>query len=182
MFTHRNDGRILTDPVHVSIQASCCCYPNWNWVCSTHTRFCSIQLLGDLLYKISGVSGKMMTEMTSEEDENFGTEQSHEPSWKICTRRGATAYWPALHGSFRRCSARHTGSFAGRSSSPTRPEHCLRSCLPFSIYWDALASSVYDKRQVAPHFGRCCPQIVLEIIPVLEDGFNSNERDTQKVA
>ncbi len=38
-------------------------------------RCSSIQLLGDLLYKISGLSGKMSTE--SEEDENFGTEVAH---------------------------------------------------------------------------------------------------------
>jgi len=32
--------------------------------------------LGDLLYRISGVTGKMSTE-TASEDDNFGTEQSH---------------------------------------------------------------------------------------------------------
>ena len=42
-----------------------------NW----RIRHQSIQLLGDLLYKISGVTGKMTTE-TAGEDENFGTEQS----------------------------------------------------------------------------------------------------------
>lgn len=36
----------------------------------------SVQLLGDLLYRISGVTGKMSTE-TASEDDNFGTEQSH---------------------------------------------------------------------------------------------------------
>lgn len=41
--------------------------------------FSSVQLLGDLLYRISGVSGKMSTE-TANEDDNFGTEQSH----KVC--------------------------------------------------------------------------------------------------
>lgn len=38
--------------------------------------YSSVQLLGDLLYRISGVSGKMSTE-TASDDDNFGTEHSH---------------------------------------------------------------------------------------------------------
>ena len=43
-----------------------------------------MQLLGDLLYKISGLSGKMSTE--SEEDDNFGTEEAHQSILKCLGR------------------------------------------------------------------------------------------------
>ena len=39
----------------------------------------SVQLLGDLLYRVSGVSGKMTTD-TAHEDDNFGTEHSQKVS------------------------------------------------------------------------------------------------------
>lgn len=42
-------------------------------------RFSSVQLLGDLLFHISGVTGKMTTE-TASEDDNFGTAAST----KVC--------------------------------------------------------------------------------------------------
>ena len=48
-----------------------------NW----RIRHSSVQLLGDLLYRISGVTGKMSTE--GQEDDNFGTSQSNQVINKV---------------------------------------------------------------------------------------------------
>ena len=47
-----------------------------NW----RIRYSSIQLLGDLLFKVTGVSGKMTTH--GDEDDNFGT--AHSTKVVIC--------------------------------------------------------------------------------------------------
>ena len=54
-------------------------------------RFSSVQLLGDLLFHISGVTGKMTTE-TASEDDNFGTAASN----KVCLSNRSAVIKPIL--------------------------------------------------------------------------------------
>ena len=117
-----------------------------NW----RIRYSSVQLLGDLLYKISGVSGKMSTEGAGDDD-NFGTETS------------TKAIFAAL-GNERRNRVL-SGLYMGRSDNAlmvrqaalhvwkiivTHTPKTLREILStlFTLLLGCLASSSYDKRQV----------------------------------
>lgn len=63
-------------------------------------RFSSVQLLGDLLFHISGVTGKMTTE-TASEDDNFGTAQSNKVRawrWLLPHSYGVQALTPCSGG------------------------------------------------------------------------------------
>ncbi|CAN7985199.1 unnamed protein product [Ixodes pacificus] len=120
-----------------------------NW----RIRYSSVQLLGDLLYKISGhkgVTGKMSTE-TADEDDNFGTEQSHKA---ILIALGEERRNRVLAGLY---MGRLDTSLMVRQASlhvwkvvVTNTPRTLREILPtlFSLLLGFLASSSYDKQQV----------------------------------
>lgn len=70
-------------------------------------RFSSVQLLGDLLFHISGVTGKMTTE-TASEDDNFGTAQSNKVELFLsAVPLGLVSY-----------VLNHHGKLAGRTNTP----------------------------------------------------------------
>ncbi|XP_057374386.1 stalled ribosome sensor GCN1-like [Daphnia carinata] len=154
-----------------------------NW----RIRYSSIQLLGDLLYKISGVSGKMTTE-TASEDDNFGTEQSHRA---IMDTLGTERRNRVLAGLYMgrsdvallvRQAALHVWKVVVTNTPRTLRE--ILSTL-FNLLLGCLASSVYDKRQVAARtlgdlVRKLGERVLPEIIPILEDGLNSDEPDTRQ--
>ncbi|XP_046839578.1 eIF-2-alpha kinase activator GCN1-like isoform X2 [Xenia sp. Carnegie-2017] len=152
---------------------------NENW----RIRMSSVQLMGDLLYKISGVTGKMTTE--GEEDDNFGTTYSNKV---IIERLG-----------FERRNRVFSGLYMGRSdvSLPVRQAalHVWKVVVPntprvlreilstlFSLLLGCLASSSNDKQQIAARtlgdlVRKLGERILPEIIPIFERGLKSNERE-----
>jgi hypothetical protein len=153
-----------------------------NW----RIRYSSVQLLGDLLYKISGVVGKMTTE-SAHEDDNFGTE------------KGSTAIIKAL-GEERRNRV-YAGLYMGRSDVSLQVRQSalhvwkiivsntpktLREILPtlFVILLSCLASTNYEKRHIAAAtlvdiVRKLGERILPDIIPILERGLHS-ERSEQR--
>ena len=144
-------------------------------------------ITGDLLYKISGVSGKMSTE-TASEDDNFGTEQSHRA---IMSTLGAERRNRVLAGLYMgrsdvallvRQAALHVWKVVVTNTPRTLRE--ILSTL-FNLLLSCLASTSYDKRQVAARtlgdlVRKLGERVLPEIIPILERGLDSAEADTRQ--
>uniref|UniRef100_A0A8C5HZY1 TOG domain-containing protein n=1 Tax=Gouania willdenowi TaxID=441366 RepID=A0A8C5HZY1_GOUWI len=150
-------------------------------------RFSSVQLLGDLLFHISGVTGKMTTE-TASEDDNFGTAASNK------------AIISALGGERRNRVL--SGLYMGRSDTQlvvrqaslhvwkivvSNTPRTLREILPtlFTLLLGFLASTCPDKRTIAARtlgdlVRKLGEKILPEIIPILEDGLRSDKSDERQ--
>uniref|UniRef100_A0A4W4EKN6 TOG domain-containing protein n=1 Tax=Electrophorus electricus TaxID=8005 RepID=A0A4W4EKN6_ELEEL len=150
-------------------------------------RFSSVQLLGDLLFHISGVSGKMTTE-TASEDDNFGTAQSNKA---IIGALGAERRNRVLSGLY---MGRSDTQLVVRQASlhvwkivVSNTPRTLREILPtlFTLLLGFLASTCPDKRTIAARtlgdlVRKLGEKILPEIIPILEDGLRSEKSDERQ--
>lgn len=154
-----------------------------NW----RIRYSSVQLLGDLLYRVSGVSGKMSTE-TANEDDNFGTESSQKAVLRVFGEGRRNRVLAGLY------MGRSDTALLVRQSAlhvwkiiVTNTPRTLREILPvlFSLLLGCLASTSYDKRQVAARtlgdlVRKLGERVLPEIIPILEKGLDSKRSDERQ--
>ncbi|CAG02489.1 unnamed protein product [Tetraodon nigroviridis] len=150
-------------------------------------RFSSVQLLGDLLFHISGVTGKMTTE-TASEDDNFGTAASNKA---IIGALGAERRNRVLSGLY---MGRSDTQLVVRQASlhvwkivVSNTPRTLREILPtlFTLLLGFLASTCPDKRTIAARtlgdlVRKLGEKILPEIIPILEDGLRSDKSDERQ--
>ncbi len=151
-----------------------------NW----RIRQSSVQLLGDLLYQISGVTGKGTTEGVDEED-TFGTEASQV---SIMSRLGRERRARVLAGLY---MARFDAELFVRQAAVhvwkvivANTPRTLREIMPtlFGLLLSCLASESEDKRKVAAStlgdiVRKLGERVLPEILPILERGLESEDSE-----
>uniref|UniRef100_A0A673GBU7 TOG domain-containing protein n=1 Tax=Sinocyclocheilus rhinocerous TaxID=307959 RepID=A0A673GBU7_9TELE len=150
--------------------------------CLCSLRFSSVQLLGDLLFHISGVTGKMTTE-TASEDDNFGTAQSNKGLTAVRNRVLSGLY---MGRSDIQLVVRQASLHVWKIVVSNTPR-TLREILPtlFTLLLGFLASTCPDKRTIAARtlgdlVKKLGEKILPEIIPILEEGLRSDKSDERQ--
>ncbi|VDM16566.1 unnamed protein product [Hydatigera taeniaeformis] len=150
-------------------------------------RLSSLHLTGDLLYKLSGVSGKGTTK-TVDEDDTFGTDVASEKILKALGEERRNRVLARLH------IARSDPTYAVRSAAShiwkivvVNTPRTLRELLPVLVQQllTSLGSTLREHQQVA---GRALGDLVKklgervlpEVIPHLEEGLNSPDENKRR--
>lgn len=138
-------------------------------------RLASCQLLGDLLYKIMGVTGKQST-VTGDEDDNFGTDETKRLIINVLGENRRNRVFSGLY------MARSDVALAVRQAGlhiwkivVTNTPKTLKEILPvlIELILGCLASDSYDKRMVASRtlgdlVKKLNDRILPEVVPILE--------------
>ncbi|CAG8475625.1 4963_t:CDS:10 [Paraglomus occultum] len=153
-----------------------------NW----RIRQSSVQLMGDLLYRITGISGK--SNIGEDEDEAGGTEASRKALLETLGRERRDRVLAALYivrqdvAALVRSSALHVWK-AIVSNTP----RTIKEMLPImmTIIIRNLASTSIDQRQVAARtlgelVRKLGESVLSEIVPILEKGLDSSESGTRQ--
>lgn len=178
-------GKPIRCLAHLSVQL---CQPcPAPLLCPAHlSRYSSIQLLGDLLYCISGLSGKMST--VSEEDENFGTEEARR---LLITKLGLERRNNVLAGLY---MGRSDVALMVRQISlhvwkvvVTNTPRTLREILPqlLATVLGSLTSDLHDHRQVAARtlgdlVRKLGHRVLPEVVPLLEERLQSEAQQERQ--
>nr|CAG8471118.1 10487_t:CDS:10 [Entrophospora candida] len=154
-----------------------------NW----RIRHSSVQLMGDLLYRITGISGKSDLE-GDEEDISGGAEVNKKILLQVLGKERRDRVLAALYIVRQDVSGivRQSSIHVWKAIVPNTPR-TVKEILPvmMGIIIRNLASSSYERRQVA---GRTLGELVRkvgesvlsEIIPILKDGLESNDPDMRQ--
>ena len=148
-----------------------------NW----RIRYSSVQLLGDLLFHITGVSGKQSSEAGGGED-NFGTNEGQK---MIQQRLGQLCYSRVIAGLYMcrsdvallvRQSALHVWKLIVHNTARTIRE-ILRTLIELIL--QNLASEFDEKRQIASRtlgdlVKKLGERILPQLMPILNKGLESN--------
>lgn len=153
-----------------------------NW----RIRFSSVKLIGDLLYKISGITGKAYTDVAGEDEISDGKSED-----AIKAALGNETRNRILSGIYMCRSdisheVKHAALHIWKMLISNTPK-TLREILPtlFSILLGCLASSNEEKQQMAARtlgdlVKKLGERVLPEIIPILEDGLKSNKSDQRQ--
>ncbi|KAL5971896.1 eIF-2-alpha kinase activator GCN1 [Taenia solium] len=150
-------------------------------------RLSSLHLTGDLLYKLSGVSGKGTTK-TANEDDTFGTDVASEKILKALGEERRNRVLARLH------IARSDPTYAVRNAAShiwkivvVNTPRTLRELMPVLVQQllASLGSTLREHQQVA---GRALGDLVRklgervlpEVIPHLEEGLNSPDENKRR--
>eukprot|EP00123_Amoebidium_parasiticum_P018627 comp24257_c0_seq1/m.44983 comp24257_c0_seq1/g.44983 ORF comp24257_c0_seq1/g.44983 comp24257_c0_seq1/m.44983 type:complete len:2647 (-) comp24257_c0_seq1:496-8436(-) len=149
-----------------------------NW----RIRQSSVHLLGDLLFRISGQSGKKSTN-SAHDDDNFGTEESRRAIMEILGEERSHRVFAGLY------MARSDVSLLVRQAAlhiwkvvVFNTARTVREVMPvlMELLLSCLASHSFDKRQIAARtlgdvVKKLGDRILPEIIPILEQGLDSDD-------